>query len=116
MLYIHNITLLTPDQQLNDATIVVENGRFTHIGSSSTIPPDNAQIIDGNGRYLVPGFIDLQLNGAFGHDFTTNPGTIWEVAAALPRWGVTSFLPTIITSPRSQIIKAQDPGKMRLIS
>ena len=109
MYYIQNITLLTPDQQINNAIVVVENGRFTHIGPASQItPPANATIIEGNGRTLVPGFIDLQFNGAFGHDFTANPETIWEVAAQLPQWGVTSFLPTIITSPRSQIEKAQE--------
>jgi len=107
MLALQHVTLLTPNKQINDATVIIKNGRFTHISPSSTTPPEHAQIIDGNGRYLVPGFIDLQLNGAFGHDFTTNPETIWEVAADLTRWGVTSFLPTIITSPRSQIIKAQ---------
>ncbi len=109
MLVIQHVTLLTPDHQIDDATVLVENGRFSHIGpSSSTTPPEHAQIIEGNGRFLVPGFIDLQLNGAFGHDFTANPETIWDVAAMLPRWGVTSFLPTVITSPRSQIEKAQD--------
>ena len=109
MLLIQHVTLLTPDEQFDDATVVVENGRFTHIGpSSATTTPAHVQIIDGNGRTLVPGFIDLQLNGAFGHDFTANPETIWEVAAKLPRWGVTSFLPTIITSPRTQIERAQE--------
>lgn len=109
MLAIQHVTLLTPNHQIDDATVIIENGRFSHIGPASTThPPVHAQIIDGNGRFLVPGFIDLQLNGAFGHDFTTNPETIWEVAAKLLRWGVTSFLPTIITSPRSQIEKAQD--------
>ena len=109
MLFIHHVTLLTPDQQINDAAVVVENGRFTHIGPApQTNPPENATVLDGNGRTLVPGYIDLQLNGAFGHDFTANPETIWQVAAELPRWGVTSFLPTIITSPRSQIEKAQE--------
>ena len=109
MLLIQHVTLLTPDEQFDDATVVVENGRFTHIGpSSATTPPAHAQTIEGNGRTLVPGFIDLQLNGAFGHDFTANPETIWEVAAKLPRWGVTLFLPTIITSPRTQIERAQE--------
>jgi N-acetylglucosamine-6-phosphate deacetylase len=109
MLAIEYVTLLTPDQQIDDATVLVENGRFSYIGpSSSTTPPEYAQIIEGNGRTLVPGFIDLQLNGAFGHDFTANPETIWEVAAKLSRWGVTAFLPTIITSPQSQIEQAQD--------
>ncbi len=108
MLYIHNITLVTPEKTIHDATVVSENGRFTQVGNAAEIkPPAGATKIDGHGGTLVPGFIDLQLNGAFGHDFTTHPATIWNAAAGLPRWGVTSFLPTIITSPRSQIEKAQ---------
>lgn len=46
----------------------------------------------------VSGFVDLQVNGAFGHDFTSEPATIWEVARHLPQHGVTAFVPTVITS------------------
>ncbi len=46
----------------------------------------------------LPGFIDLQINGAFGWDFTTEPESIWDVGRRLPRFGVTAFLPTIISS------------------
>ncbi len=46
---------------------------------------------------MLPGFIDLQINGAFGLDFTTQPTSIWEVGRRLPCFGVTAFLPTIIS-------------------
>ncbi|MFO7291942.1 MAG: N-acetylglucosamine-6-phosphate deacetylase [Actinomycetes bacterium] len=49
--------------------------------------------------HVMPGFVDIQVNGAYGHDFTTDPGSIWEVARLLPRHGVTAFLPTVISSP-----------------
>lgn len=45
-----------------------------------------------------PGLIDLQINGAYGHDFTSDPSSIWQVGRRLPEQGVTAFLPTIITS------------------
>jgi N-acetylglucosamine-6-phosphate deacetylase len=48
--------------------------------------------------FIAPGFIELQLNGGLGEDFTEKPEAVYPVAAALPRWGVTSFLPTVITS------------------
>jgi N-acetylglucosamine-6-phosphate deacetylase len=48
---------------------------------------------------VAPGLIDLQINGAFGRDFTGNPESIWDVGAMLPRSGVTAFLPTIVSSP-----------------
>ncbi len=70
--------------------------------------PEDAQIIEAAGLYLTPGFIDLQVNGAFGYDFTADPTTIWHVAARLPRYGVTAFLPTIITSPLETVAAAQE--------
>jgi N-acetylglucosamine-6-phosphate deacetylase len=70
-----------------------------------TCPPA-AQAIDATGLLLVPGFIDLQVNGAFGHDFTADPAAIWVVAAGLPRYGVTAFLPTIMTAPLPTIAAA----------
>lgn len=48
---------------------------------------------------VLPGFVDLQVNGGFGHDFTAEPSSIWTVAAELPRHGVTAFLPTVISGP-----------------
>lgn len=109
MLIIRHTTVLTPDQTMHDAAVQVDNGRITHIAPTAHLPiPPHASVVEGDGRTLVPGLLDLQLNGAFGHDFTTDPGAIWAVAADLPRWGVTAFLPTIITSPLAQIAQAQD--------
>jgi len=58
-----------------------------------------APTLDATGLRVVPGFVDLQCNGAVGIDLSTEPERLWEVAAGLPRWGVTAWLPTIITSP-----------------
>ncbi|KAI9326521.1 hypothetical protein BDR26DRAFT_132090 [Obelidium mucronatum] len=50
---------------------------------------------------IVPGFIDLQINGYFGHDFADTHNLeagLTEVAKGLLQYGVTSFLPTVVTS------------------
>lgn len=47
---------------------------------------------------VVPGLIDLQVNGAGGIDLTDDPEGLWEVATVLARYGVTAFAPTVITS------------------
>ncbi len=60
---------------------------------------------------LVPGFIDVQINGGFGFDFTNSPVSMWSVGTRLPEFGVTSFLPTIITSPIKTINEAIDAWK-----
>ncbi len=49
----------------------------------------------------VPGLVDLQVNGVAGHDLTSAPERLWDVAAALPAYGVTAFLPTVVTSDPS---------------
>ena len=59
--------------------------------------------IDGAGLSAAPGFIELQVNGVGDADFTADPATIQRGAAMLPAHGVTSFLPTIVTSPRGTV-------------
>ncbi len=88
--------------------VIIVEGKITHLGPTEGPVPTGAQIIDGNGRLLVPGFIDLQINGAFGGDFTTQPESIWQAAKELTRYGVTSFLPTIVTSPLAAVDAARD--------
>ncbi|HKA83156.1 MAG TPA: N-acetylglucosamine-6-phosphate deacetylase [Acidimicrobiales bacterium] len=77
-------------------------------------PPRSAwPRLDAAGLLVVPGFIDLQCNGAAGVDISTEPERLWEVAAALPRWGVTAWLPTVVTSPapvRSRALAALRSG------
>lgn len=108
MLAFINATLITPTQTVPDSTLLVDEqtGRILAAGSNLFIP-DSAHQIDVSGRYIAPGFIDLQLNGAFGLDFTVDPHTIPAVAQNLPRYGVTAFLPTIITSPPETVATAQ---------
>ncbi len=64
--------------------------------------------VDAGGLRIAPGFIDLQVNGAFGRDFTSDPSSIWDVAARLPRFGVTAFLPTVISSTADIVRHARE--------
>jgi len=47
---------------------------------------------------IYSGLVDLQVNGAAGIDLTAEPHRLWEVASALPAYGVVAFVPTVITS------------------
>jgi len=58
------------------------------------------------GDMVNAGFIDLQVNGGWGHDFTADPSSIWEVGRHLPATGVTTFLPTIVSAPYDVVDKA----------
>lgn len=58
--------------------------------------------LDCNGAIIAPGYIDLQINGGMGVDFSHNVDTIVEavqkVAKGVLPFGVTSMCPTIVTS------------------
>uniref|UniRef100_A0A8C7VRU3 N-acetylglucosamine-6-phosphate deacetylase n=1 Tax=Oncorhynchus mykiss TaxID=8022 RepID=A0A8C7VRU3_ONCMY len=61
------------------------------------------QRVDCEGLIIAPGFIDVQINGGYGIDFsqaTSNVrGGVALVAKKILEHGVTSFLPTLVTSP-----------------
>jgi N-acetylglucosamine-6-phosphate deacetylase len=54
--------------------------------------------------YIIPGFIDLQVNGACGIDvMSATAGELLELAHCLAHEGTTGWLPTVITSPLETI-------------
>jgi N-acetylglucosamine-6-phosphate deacetylase len=88
------------DRSITGATHVrVRDGRIVEVGSG--MPRANgvaAQVLDGG--LLTPGLIDLQVNGAFGMDFAdAATEDIRQITRSFPAFGVTRFLPTLITNP-----------------
>jgi len=81
--------------------------RSQEVFYSENAVPD--ETIDLGGRIIAPGLIDVQLNGAFGFNFSTlpeDPSTYGKVLRqmnkSLVQTGVTSYLPTV-TSSRKEI-------------
>lgn len=99
-IFAHNALI---DGVFQPATIEVSGDVISRVdrGMPSTTSPVDLQFDHG---YLVPGLIDLQLNGVVGVDFSSSDGEqIDKALAALPQTGTTSLCPTIITSKLSQI-------------
>ena len=76
--------------------MVVADGVIAASGSASA--PRDAPVLDASGLTVLPGVIDLQVNGVAGIDLTAEPARLWEAGAALAAYGVTAWLPTVITS------------------
>lgn len=95
------------------AEVVVVGDRISHLirqldRGLVRFDSDEAETLDLEGLIVAPGLIDTQINGGFGLDFTSEPEAIWGVGARLPEFGITSFLPTIITSAPEATSRAQD--------
>jgi len=70
-------------------------------------------VLDATGLVVVPGLVDLQVNGAGGVDLTRDPEGVWQVGAVLAAYGVTAFAPTIVTSgpePRERLLDVLAAG------
>lgn len=80
--------------------IQVVDGRVAASGMGE--PPQPADLhVDG---ILVPGFIDAQINGAYGADFASAGEDDWtRIAETLPSTGVTAIVPTFITAPIEEV-------------
>jgi len=96
-------TVPAPDG-LRPGDVYLTDGR---IAAGPPGDPDGV-VVDASGLIVAPGFIECQINGAYGEDFTTDPGSIWRVGERLPEQGVTSFVPTIISSPPEHVRRARE--------
>lgn len=60
---IQNVSVLSPtgDGFVDNRTVVIDQGRIVSINESGS-PPDGARLIDGQGRFLIPGLIDAHVD------------------------------------------------------
>jgi N-acetylglucosamine-6-phosphate deacetylase len=89
--------VITPARDIAECSVLVENGRVRWV-RPGRVEVAGVELIDGPGQVITPGFIDLQVNGFAGNDAAAGTASISSIAAALPRTGVTAFLPTMITA------------------
>ena len=97
--------VLTPQGWRNDLTVLLDGSRITGL-----LPPSAAratQVQDLHGARLLPGFIDVQVNGGGGALFNAAPtvATIRRIGEAHRQFGTTGFLPTLI-SDTPQVMRA----------
>jgi len=92
-------------QHLETGTVIVQDGRIEQIMrselSNGNLP---ATVIDAG--IVTPGMIDLQVNGAIGHEVGESAAAIESIARWMLESGVTAWLPTIVTSAASSYPQA----------
>ena len=90
--------------KIEKGSILIEDGIIKEINPSE-INLQNA--IDCKGLYVSPGFVDVHIHGAGGHD--TMDGTfeaINEISKTICKHGTTSFTPTTMTMSADDILKS----------
>ncbi len=109
-LLIHHARLFTPHHPGRTGWLLVEGGQIRSIGFGRA--PDfegepALQRVDAQGDMLLPGFIDLHVHGAVGHELMdASPTGLEAMARYYASHGVTGFLATTWTAGRESILKA----------
>jgi N-acetylglucosamine-6-phosphate deacetylase len=80
------------------------DGRIVTVKSGRPHGTPDVELHDG---FLVPGFVDLQVNGYFGVDLAAVDAEGWQtVSVRLPETGTTAYLPTFVTAPLGEMAAA----------
>lgn len=91
-------------RELSPGFVRLRDGLIAEAGAG---PPPGRPDVELDTGVLVPGFVDLQVNGYFGADMAAADASEWEtVVRRLPETGTTAFLPTFITAPMHKIASA----------
>ncbi|KAB1088985.1 N-acetylglucosamine-6-phosphate deacetylase [Neorhizobium galegae] len=95
-----------------DAALIFADGRIEAIQSTSGLP-EGIERIDAGGGLIVPGFIDLQVNGGGGVLLNEEPtlAGLRQICAAHAKFGTTALLPTLITDTYEITSRTVEAGK-----
>src|SRR5271166_3533343 len=97
---IHAERAFTPFEEIRDAVIVIRGSKISAIGQRGKVQlPRGVPEIDAGGRTIVPGFVDVHIHGAGGHDVMEGTQQALEiVAATVAAHGTTSLVATTVTA------------------
>src|SRR5437879_3219407 len=108
-----NARLIFPDGIRDDLEVVVEEAKMTDIRppaprlrrTGEQTRTSSKDVVDLNGNYLAPGFIDLHVHGALGRDtMDSSAETFRTICDFHASGGTTSRLLTTATAPMDNII------------
>lgn len=106
---IKNGYIITPFRNIGLGSIVIQEGKIASISEGDIKTIDGAEVIDAEGNYVSPGFIDLHTHGAGGHDFMDGSIEAYLGAAEMhARHGSTYILPTTLTSTNESLYETFD--------
>ena len=84
-----------------EASILIEGRAIREVARDASLVALAERVVEYPDSMLMPGFVDVQVNGGFGVDAATEPDHIDVLSENLLSTGTTSYLPTVISSPES---------------
>lgn len=107
---LHNATVLTGLSVMEKCAVYIKNGSIADVYNEERFRKKKfapkVKIIDVGGAYVLPGFTDTHIHGIGGAGADdADYKSILKMSEVLPRYGVTSFIPTCCTAAEDALIK-----------
>ncbi|HEU5052973.1 MAG TPA: N-acetylglucosamine-6-phosphate deacetylase [Hanamia sp.] len=107
-LKIINGRIITPEKIIENGSVVISEGVITEIGDKE-INSKADLILDAEGNFISPGFIDIHVHGGGGSDFMD--GTVRDfltIAETHLQYGSTALVPTTLTAEKENLLHILD--------
>ena len=101
---IHADRAFTPFEEISDAVVVIQGSKIAAVGQRGKVDlPRGAREINAGGKTVAPGFVDVHIHGAGGHDVMEGTREALEIiTATLAARGTTSLVATTVTASEKE--------------
>jgi len=101
---IHAGRAFTPFEEISDAVIVIQGSKISAVGQRGKVDlPRGLRELNASGRTVVPGFVDVHIHGAGGHDVMEGTREALEIiTATVAAHGTTSLVATTVTASEKE--------------
>ncbi len=105
---LHTARAFTPTTEIPDAGILIRDGEIEAIGPRQGMSvPAGAQEVLATQQTAIPGFVDVHIHGAGGHDvMEAGKEGMSAVARTVARHGTTSFVATTVTASPDDTVRS----------
>lgn len=100
------LTAILPDRLLENAYVEWCQGRLSRVGKIPKRISQEVQVLEANGAYVSPGWVDIHVHGGGGADFMD--GQVQAIATACKthlKHGTTTIFPTTTTGSQESILR-----------
>jgi N-acetylglucosamine-6-phosphate deacetylase len=108
---LHNGTVMTGFASMEHCAVLVEEGLIADVFSQKRFEQKrlgrDVKLIDVQGAYIAPGFIDTHIHGFGGYGTEdASVDSVWEMSRLLASYGVSAFNPTLYPAEPGKLLEA----------
>ena len=105
---LHIRRAITPSGEIADAALLIRDGVIDAVGPREGLSlPSDAQEVQAIESTAIPGFIDVHIHGAGGHDVMEgDAAALATISRKLAQFGTTSFVATTVTASPDDTCRA----------